>query len=164
VVAWFALVVSSLALSWQFYYTVRIDRAAIAVNAAYQTWRVGAGSEHLYLVITVTNVGRRATVVQGVFLISGKRTKRIREYLPKRWRSKRSPTLFMAPTTLPDRSQAAMPCRLDVGDEVSMYFDRGTVRFAVEEEDPPRLHAYATASTARAGFSRTVRAMHSPPK
>lgn len=157
--AGFAIAVIS--LSWQLWFAVRIDRPRLQVRvSAMQV--IGQGSPPLDVVaMTVTNAGRRATVLQSVHLTLGRHTLLDRLWparlRPKQWRGTKSIMPF-ASSELPQLNVAAiLPKRLEPGDEVTTYVQTRHVRQALHDAELDRVHAFASASTAGSRASRSIR-------
>ncbi|WP_394620931.1 hypothetical protein JNUCC0626_18100 [Lentzea sp. JNUCC 0626] len=153
-VAWFALGVSGLALLWQLIYSLRVDRAALKVSVSQMSMH--PGDLHVFA-ITVTNIGRRATVVQSAHLTLGK-PRRVRDRLPAWMRRNHKYAIFaFADTDLSDLNSLKFPQRLDVGDEGSFYIRREHVLKELARHKLTHVHVRASASTARRKNSRPVR-------
>ena len=118
-------VIAVISLSWQLWYAVRIDRARLKVRTA-SMQVVSQGTPPLDVVaMTVTNAGRRATVLQSVHLTLGRHTMPDRlwpaRFRPRRWRRTKALMPF-ASSELPELNQTAvLPGRLEPGDEVTTY-------------------------------------------
>ncbi|WP_156391217.1 MULTISPECIES: hypothetical protein [unclassified Nocardioides] len=157
--AGFAL--AAISLSWQLWFAVRVDRARLKVRAR-EMQIYSQGTPPLDVVaMTVTNAGRRATVLQSVHLTLGKHTMldrlwsaRIR---PKRWRGTKSILPFASNELSQLNAAAALPKRLEPGDEVTVYLQTGHVRQALHDARMNRFHALASSSTAGSKASRSVR-------
>lgn len=157
--AGFALAVIS--LSWQLWYAVRIDRARLKVRAR-EMQIFGQGMAPIDVVaMTVTNTGRRATVLQSVHLTLG--THGLSDRLwparlrPARLRGTKSIMPF-ASSELPQLNEAAiLPKRLEPGDEVTTYVQARHVRQALHDCHEDRVHAFASSSTAGTTASRSIR-------
>jgi hypothetical protein len=157
--AGFALAVVS--LSWQLWYAVRIDRARLKVRTR-EMQIFGQGMAPLDVVaMTVTNTGRRATVLQSVHLTLGTYT-----LLDRLWPSRLRPTRLrgtksimpFASSELPQLNAAAvLPKRLEPGDEVTTYLQARHVRQALHDVRRDRVHAFASSSTAGSTASRSIR-------
>jgi hypothetical protein len=153
VVAWFALVVSSLTLSWQLYYAVRVDRAALRVKVI-EGMNLADGGR--VVAITVTNVGRRATVLQNAHPVLGK-PRHVRDRLPRRLRGKSKGILLLLPEREYLETSTKFPARLDVGDEANVYVRRDYIHAALHNNGETWFHVRASASSARRRTSRSCR-------
>lgn len=108
-VAWSALVVAALSLSWQLYFALRVDRPVLRVKVA-EMEIVPAGIE--VVAITVINFGRRATVLQTAHLALGK-PRRVRDRVWPQSLRKPYGLLPFAHTDLPEFNTAEFPRRLE---------------------------------------------------
>jgi hypothetical protein len=158
-VAGFALAVVS--LTWQLWYAVRIDRARLKVRTR-EMQIFGQDMAPLDVVtMTVTNTGRRATVLQSVHLTLGTFTLLDRLW-PARWRPKRlrgtKSIMPFASSELPQlNAEAVLPRRVEAGDEVTTYVLARHVRQALHDAHEDRVHAFASSSTAGSTASRSIR-------
>jgi hypothetical protein len=148
-----SLGLASLSLSWQFYYAVRVDRARL--RAKVDTRQIVPAGIAV-LAITVTNVGRRATVLQSAHLTLGK-PHPIRDRLrPKKWR----PTYNLMPFADTDLGiSTQLPKRLEPGDEANFYIRRHHVDKNLQELYEKWVHVRAHASTARSRVSRRLKVL-----
>lgn len=157
--AGFAL--AALSLGWQLWYAVRIDRARLGVRVASMIIFSHGTASLPVITSTVTNTGRRATVLQSAHITLGRHGLADRlwpaQYRPKAWRGTKS-ILPFASTDLPLlNSNTVLPKRLEPGDEVTTYVRREHVEKALRIQGVDRLHVVASASTARTRASRSIR-------
>lgn len=154
-------VIAVISLSWQLWYAVRIDRARLKVRTA-SMQVISQGTPPLDVVaMTVTNAGRRATVLQSVHLTLGRHTMPDRlwpaRFRPSRWRRTKALMPF-ASSDLPELNQTAvLPRRLEPGDEVTTYVQTRHVREALRHVGTDRVHAFASSSTAGSSASWSIR-------
>jgi hypothetical protein len=154
------LLLASLSLFWQLWYALRVDRAALRVRLSdIQVFEEGRDPLNV-LVTTVTNVGRRATVLQSAHLTLGRRG-----LLDRVWRFERRPKWWPgAKTIMPNIASALpqlnalghLPQRLEPGDEVNIYASRSLVEDALQRASVKFVHVVANASTARQRASRSI--------
>lgn len=153
--------IAAISLSWQLWFAVRVDRARLKARAReMQIYAQGTPPLDV-LAMTVTNTGRRATVLQSVHLTLGRHTLLDRLWpahiRPKRWRGTKT-ILPFASNELPQlNASAALPRRLEPGDEVTVYLQTRHVRQALHDAGMDRAHAFASSSTAGSTASRSVR-------
>ena len=124
-----------ISLSWQLWYAVRIDRARLKVRTASMQVFSQVTPPLDVVAMTVTNAGRRATVLQSVHLTLGRHTMPDRlwpaRFRPRRWRRTKALMPF-ASSELPELNQTAvLPRRLEPGDEVTTYVQTRHVREAL---------------------------------
>jgi hypothetical protein len=157
--AGFILALTSLA--WQFWYAVRIDRPRLRVKTK-DMQIVGQGTPPFDVIaMTVTNVGRRATVLQTVHPTLGRHTFCDRVWpagaRPKPLRGTKRILPFASGELAQLNDAALLPKRLEPGDEVTVYVRTTHVRQALHEAHMTRVHALASASTAGSRASRSIR-------
>jgi len=154
---WVAIGAASVALTsliWQLYYATRVDRPRLRVRAQQSTIH-SDDVEHV-VVLTVTNVGRRATVVHNLLLMPQRRPW-LRGRVARILRRKE----LLAPRAdefLPQYN-ARFPKRLEPGDEASIYMPLHEVLKMTENPGKARqtVHALGTATTARNRQSRNLK-------
>lgn len=162
---WTGVAISGLALAvvsllWQLWYSVRIDRPRL--RARVTLGHIVTRAETLDVTtMTVTNVGRRATVLQSVTLAFGRPKFLIRlwpaQYRPRFLRGKQQ-IMVMGEALLPDLNRDQLPPkRLETGDEVNVYLPSENVRAAAEKAGTKKVHVIASATTARTVHSRPIR-------
>jgi hypothetical protein len=158
-VAGFVLAVVS--LTWQFWFTHRVDRARLRVNID-ELRLVGDPNPPIgkpivlrVVGITVTNVGRRATVVTSVNPVLGKRHRIRRSWVwPKKWQ----PTYELLPFVGADQEliSTRLPIRLEPGDEANIYVGLEQLQGAMRGRTERRIRALSGSSTAGSQWSRAI--------
>lgn len=148
-----SLAASLLALGFQLWSALRLDRATIKVTVG--TWGVvQAGTPAIGLVlVTAVNQGKRPTKLTSLWLNFSNGRWMHRKFIPKRWR-RNVALMMLAP--IPGLHQPELPQVLDVGGEVSVYYLSEMVKKRLDEGSWTHCFATAGASTA-SGVSKTAR-------
>jgi hypothetical protein len=141
-------------LSWQLYSALRVDTARLDVKIEAMSI-VGGGQRAIpVIVISATNAGKRPTSLTNLWLQFGRPFRRRHRLIPRRWRRMGALMLHDPASPVPPPT---FPCRLDVGEMVSVHYRSEFVRQGLEKQ-PERLRwlfASAAASTTH-GYSRRL--------
>lgn len=141
-----SLLISALSLAWSAIVATRLDSARLKVDIEAQYVIVGASSRRV-VAVTATNVGRRATRLNSLWLIFGR---------PQRWYHRVVPPVRRRTVGLliPDLAwtsfNTTLPTLLDVGDQAVVFYSAEVVLARAQEHDERTAYGSANGSTARA--------------
>lgn len=156
-----SLFVAGISLFWNVVNATRVDRARLRADLGLNVRLMGGpGGGVAYDLITVaaTNVGKRAVTLNSLYLAYGRVWRPWARLLPNVLQDRWFSIYIQLPGDDPflNAISASPPCRLDVGETQTVYYDRGTVLERAHGAGHSKAFARAIGSTARAS-SRRVR-------
>ena len=140
-----SLGVALMALGFQLWNALRLDRASLKVTLAAMDI-VEAGSPAVSVIaVTVVNSGKRPTKLTSLWLTFRRDRWSHRKLVPRRWRQH---VALMTLTEIPGVPEPQLPQVLDVGAEVTVLYPTGVVRQKADEGGWRYCVGAAEASTA----------------
>lgn len=143
-------IVAGVALGWQVFTALRVDRAHLRVDVANLSIWGDAPEECVF--VTATNTGRRPTRLLSLHLALGRRW-RIARLLPRALRPKTSLVINS------DKLEycTSLPVMLDVGQDATLCLSESLVRQAMARGGKKSIYGMAGASTVGVTVSRPLK-------
>jgi hypothetical protein len=140
-----SLVASLMALGFQLWNALRLDRATLKVTVASMVM-VGVGVSESVVTVTVVNQGKRPTNLSSLWLTFQRSRFSHRRFIPRRWRADVGVMLW---DEFLNAVQPRLPMTLDVGGEVSVQYRTSVVLRRASADEWRFCTGVAGASTAR---------------
>lgn len=146
-----SLIVSALSLLWSAIVALRLDSARLRVDISPMYLIAGTKSTRV-VSITTTNIGRRATRLNSLWLVYGRPERHYERFLP---RSLRRTVGLLLPDAAWTAANTVLPTLLDVGDQAVVFYSADVVLARASEHGETKVHGSANGATARA-HSRAI--------
>lgn len=141
-IAGISLGVSFATFMWRIVYDLAFDRPRVKVRVVEGSMGVPPNLVPTYIV-TATNVGRRPTTLQSLWLCFGRPWPRLSKLLGKKL-AKRWFSISMIQPDAPSRPRATqIPVRLEPGDEAQVFYARDDARESLKDRLPVKLFGRA---------------------